>query len=301
MNTKMVTSYLFCCILIISLMSVTADIVPEFQFPCYVDVCTFPRQYCNSDRNERRCSPCTRSLCQKDNLPRACLYYCRIANNQVATTSSPQKQREVESNWRDKSEVYLVYMVIFIAVTNTILVVVVLFTAIWLLRYCGKRGKVPLSPMQRFLSGSGERDIEMPLLEDGMPHGQREVVLRTVESEKESTKSEPLYKQAQFVNMPQDSSKSTDSADSDLDKQADRVNNSKRSSPVIMDKTIPVEEREFLSKAPLSKSYVSSPTGDRQHEYHEKPWPLGGNTKRFDSNDSVFRTEKGPEETCVKQ
>ena len=60
--------------------SVSTDTVPEFQFPCYVDVCTFPRQYCNSDRNERRCSPCTRSLCHETELPRACLYFCQNAD-----------------------------------------------------------------------------------------------------------------------------------------------------------------------------------------------------------------------------
>ena len=60
--------------------SVSTDTVPEFQFPCYVDVCTFPRQYCNSDRNERRCSPCTRSLCRETELPRACLYFCQNAD-----------------------------------------------------------------------------------------------------------------------------------------------------------------------------------------------------------------------------
>lgn len=68
--------------LIISVLSVSCDLVPEFQFPCYVDVCTFPRQYCNSDRNERRCSPCTRSLCKQQELPRACLYFCQVADRE---------------------------------------------------------------------------------------------------------------------------------------------------------------------------------------------------------------------------
>ena len=101
--------------------------------------------------------------------------------------------------------------------------------------------------------------------------------------------------------MPQDSSKSTDCADSDLDQQIDSENNSKRSSPVNIDRSIQVEESELLSKTHLCNPYVSSPTGDKQHEYHEKPWTLGGNTERFESDDSVFRTEKAQEETCLKQ
>ncbi|KAH3872078.1 hypothetical protein DPMN_035291 [Dreissena polymorpha] len=48
--------------------------VPEFQYPCYVDVCTFPSQYCN--QGERRCSQCTRYVCQQDRLPLACKYTC---------------------------------------------------------------------------------------------------------------------------------------------------------------------------------------------------------------------------------
>ena len=66
--------------LVFYLVPVTTDNVPDFQFPCYVDVCTFPRQYCNSDRNERRCSPCTRSLCKEKELPRACLYFCQVVD-----------------------------------------------------------------------------------------------------------------------------------------------------------------------------------------------------------------------------
>lgn len=54
--------------------------VPEFQYPCYVDVCTFPTQFCNSDKYERRCSPCSRSICQAPNVPLACRYICMKHN-----------------------------------------------------------------------------------------------------------------------------------------------------------------------------------------------------------------------------
>ena len=52
------------------------DDAPEFQYPCYVDVCTFPRQFCNSDKYERRCSPCSVSLCKEERIPLACKYQC---------------------------------------------------------------------------------------------------------------------------------------------------------------------------------------------------------------------------------
>ena len=96
---------------------------------------------------------------------------------------------------------YLVYTVIFIAVTNTIVLAVVLFIAVWLLRFCGTRGKDHLSPMQRFLSGSGERDIEMPLLQDMGPQRRTEVARSAVESEQGSAKSLPLYTSKGIVCM----------------------------------------------------------------------------------------------------
>ena len=58
-------------------MDTVGDTVPEFDFPCFVDVCTFPREYCDSDRNERRCAQCTSALCLEKEVPRACLYFCQ--------------------------------------------------------------------------------------------------------------------------------------------------------------------------------------------------------------------------------
>lgn len=54
--------------------------VPEFQYPCYVDICTFPSQFCNSDKYERRCSPCSREICRAINVPLACRYICMKHN-----------------------------------------------------------------------------------------------------------------------------------------------------------------------------------------------------------------------------
>lgn len=52
------------------------DDVPEFQYPCFSDVCTFPSQFCNS--KERRCTSCTRAVCQlpENSVPLACRYTC---------------------------------------------------------------------------------------------------------------------------------------------------------------------------------------------------------------------------------
>ena len=58
-------------------MDTAGKTIPEFDFPCFVDVCTFPRQYCDSDWNERRCGQCTSALCLEKEVPRACLYFCQ--------------------------------------------------------------------------------------------------------------------------------------------------------------------------------------------------------------------------------
>ena len=99
--------------------------------------------------------------------------------------------------------------------------------------------------------------------------------------------------------MLRDSSKSTNSS-SDLDQQADSDNDSKRNSPVNIDKSIQVEARQSSNKTHLCKPYVSSPTGDKQHEYHEKPWKLVGTTERVESVESVLRNERNTEQTCLK-
>lgn len=49
-----------------------------FAFPCYVDVCTFPLQYCDSI--ERRCSVCSMYICSSEMPPPACRYYCQRFN-----------------------------------------------------------------------------------------------------------------------------------------------------------------------------------------------------------------------------
>ncbi|XP_052774728.1 uncharacterized protein LOC128213207 [Mya arenaria] len=61
--------------------------MPKFPYPCYVDVCTFPDQFCNS--RERRCSPCTRAVCAlgERSVPLACRYIC-TQNNQPQTTTT---------------------------------------------------------------------------------------------------------------------------------------------------------------------------------------------------------------------
>lgn len=50
--------------------------VPEFQYPCYTDLCTFPMQFC--DDNRRRCGVCNRLICDLDEgrIPLACRYIC---------------------------------------------------------------------------------------------------------------------------------------------------------------------------------------------------------------------------------
>lgn len=49
---------------------------PEFQYPCYSDICTFPTEFCNSQ--EQRCSTCTRAVCKlkESDVPLACRYIC---------------------------------------------------------------------------------------------------------------------------------------------------------------------------------------------------------------------------------
>ena len=94
--------------------------------------------------------------------------------------------------------------------------------------------------------------------------------------------------------MLRDTSKSTNSS-SDLDQQVDSDSNTRTS-----DKSIQVKAWELSTKTHLCKPYVSNPTGDKQHEYHEKPWGLVGSTKRVESVESVLRNERKTEQTCLK-
>ena len=97
------------------------------------------------------------------------------------------------------------------------------------------------------------------------------------------------------MHIPQEFSKKSESTESDLE-HTDSLHNSKRS----IDKTVQVGEGELFYKNHVTDTFVSSPTRDKQHEYHEKPWTLGGNTEMFEARDSVLRTEEDVEETCLK-
>lgn len=81
------------CLFVVFLVSVVSSLtlsmdVPEFQYPCYADVCTFPKHYCNSDKFERRCSPCSRAICQASNVPLACRYICMKYDELTTTPKS---------------------------------------------------------------------------------------------------------------------------------------------------------------------------------------------------------------------
>lgn len=271
--------------LIISVLSVSCDLVPEFQFPCYVDVCTFPRQYCNSDRNERRCSPCTRSLCKQQELPRACLYFCQVADQPLTTTLSTQTSADQQKKLQDKSSVYQAYMVIYIAVTNTVSLALVVFIILWRIRFYAKKGKPPLSPMERFISGVDE---ERPLLENRC----KKTELCRLESLPPYTSKEP-----QVVNLEEGAPKiKTEGTGSECDNQSFSLNSSQRSSSATLNKPIKCAEDESDAGRPGFSRFVSNPTVDKKHEYHEKPWSLGagGNTESTESEAEV-------EETRLKQ
>lgn len=271
--------------------SVTSDIVPEFQFPCYVDVCTFPRQYCNSDRHERRCSPCTRSLCKEKGLPRACLYYCQVAD-QPKTTSPPLATAAVQTS-QDKHEVYLTYMVVFIAATNTAIFVTIIFLVIWLV-YRLRRRK-PLSPLERFSSeGNGKQEQAETLLRDRRQECDPELELRRLDS----WQSLPsyCYRDTKYVDVPERSIKTTGSTASE--KNASASGKSQPSSQNISKTEI--ESQDSKTSAPAT--FISNPTGDRKSEYHEKPWKLGIDTeKMFDRLEPSLRPETDVEETSLKQ
>ena len=48
----------------------------SFQYPCYSDVCTFPREYCDSARSEKKCNECVLKFCETPDMPQACKFFC---------------------------------------------------------------------------------------------------------------------------------------------------------------------------------------------------------------------------------
>lgn len=51
----------------------------RFTFPCGLDICTFPGQYCDqSDKDSLRCSDCDLdTVCQSDEIPEQCKPLCK--------------------------------------------------------------------------------------------------------------------------------------------------------------------------------------------------------------------------------
>ena len=45
-----------------------------FRFNCWIDLCTFPLQYCDLD--EQRCQYCSDDLCKSGSYPEQCKSYC---------------------------------------------------------------------------------------------------------------------------------------------------------------------------------------------------------------------------------
>ncbi|KAL4239408.1 hypothetical protein ACF0H5_000223 [Mactra antiquata] len=111
--------------------------VPEFQYPCYIDVCTFPKQYCNSE--ERICSPCSRALCHAPKVPTACRYIC-IKYNELSTTQSSKTSTVTTAlNLAENdSDSTLLYLVIFSTSATTVLTVSLIFAVIHFYRKAKK-------------------------------------------------------------------------------------------------------------------------------------------------------------------
>ena len=74
MITLTVSVVLFSTFLSVGVAS--SDDVPEFQYMCYTDLCTFPIHYCDSQN--RRCYLCTKHLCEQleSTIPLACRHRC---------------------------------------------------------------------------------------------------------------------------------------------------------------------------------------------------------------------------------
>lgn len=66
----------------------------SFHYPCYVDVCTYPQQYCDSARSERKCNKCLLWFCGTTEMPPACKYFC----DEVSRSTEDEVQRNGDAS-----------------------------------------------------------------------------------------------------------------------------------------------------------------------------------------------------------
>ena len=94
------------------------------------------------------------------------------------------------------------------------------------------------------------------------------------------------------VVIPERPAKLTDSIKTD--NQSASGNTSSKQSIALQ-----VEVDEIRNSA--CTNFVSSPTGDSESEFHEKPWPLGTlSNKKFDSSEPALNSTTDEEETVLK-
>ncbi|KAK3608287.1 hypothetical protein CHS0354_007322 [Potamilus streckersoni] len=109
--------------------------IDEFRFPCFVDICTFPQQYCNSDADERRCNYCTVPICKSSFIPDPCKYYCKNLGSSTTTTipslaaamTSPQNHSEVISYYPTYVGILLMVMAMTIAVLSLSIALLIVY------------------------------------------------------------------------------------------------------------------------------------------------------------------------------
>ena len=54
-----------------------------FNFPCNIDVCTFPYQYCSTKYEDLVCEPCSKNVCAQADVPQQCIYNCSISSGKI--------------------------------------------------------------------------------------------------------------------------------------------------------------------------------------------------------------------------
>ncbi|KAL3875882.1 hypothetical protein ACJMK2_033791 [Sinanodonta woodiana] len=114
------------------------NLVDEFRFPCFVDICTFPIQYCNSDPEERRCNSCTDSICKSDFIPDPCKYHCKSLNSvktSTTTTLSPSTASATPSSICSEAipdiptHVWTIIVLLTVIIAVLIAIVIILFVS----------------------------------------------------------------------------------------------------------------------------------------------------------------------------